>query len=131
MLLRNLTGFTEVIQTVESALLAYDRHSMSTKGLFTSLHTISFPQQNNPPWFLLQWAYPLLSRTMSFTYSNFYFFYFIWPQDTHSNTQIESQAILLPSDCSKFSKQNFSPFPLQHTHLKDINSISTHNNYPC
>lgn len=48
-------------------------------------------------------------RTTSFVYPNFYFFTLFWLQVTHSNTQVdstqvESQPVLLPPDCSKSSK---------------------------
>ena len=71
--LRNLTGFSQVSQTLESALLTGDTLNVH-KGLYISLHTSPSPQSRKPHWFLLQVSTSMSQQDNSFTYPNFYFF---------------------------------------------------------
>ena len=62
----------------------------------------------------------------------FLLFYFFWPGITHSNAQIQSWPSYRHLTALSFTKHNFFFLPTAaQAHLKDINSVSIHNNYPC
>ena len=111
--LRNLTGFSQVSQTLESALLTGDTLNVHQRFIYFSSH-ISFPSKQEATLVLAASEHIHVSAGQFLHLPQFLLFYFIWPGVTHSNAQIQSWPSYRHLTALSFTKQNFSFFPLQH-----------------